>query len=156
MKNEDNNASSVSKEILRIALAGQLFNEADSTDRDIMIDNVLEVIHATPNPNVATAILLGIYEEPEVPATSSYELNASFDWYDKWADKVNFSYDYQEKVSGYIPKEIATAGSITFEEFEKYKQQSSDGATWISIPTGIAKRKVSTCSLKSWMKPDRG
>ena len=162
MKNEDNSASSVSKEILRIALAGQLFNEADSSDRDIMIDNVLEVIHATPNPNVATAILLGIYEVPDIPNTSKYELNATLDWYDKWDDKVNFSYDYQEKVSGYIPREIAKANTengISLTDFEKHKLiagASTDDATWVSIPNGNVKRKISNCSLKSWLKPDKG
>ena len=33
------------------------------------IPTLMEVIHATPNPTVATELLLDVYEMPEIPST---------------------------------------------------------------------------------------
>lgn len=150
MKKDTSNTLFISEEILRIALAGQLFVTANE-DKDIMIDNVLEVIHATPNVNVATAILLGIYEEPTVPEQSNYALNATFVRYDKWSDEVAYEYDHEEKVSGYVPRSMSD--DITLEDFNVHEVKSGidEDKRWVSIPNGNITRKTNTCSLKSWM-----
>jgi hypothetical protein len=150
MRKDKSIAPIISEEILRIALAGQLFVTANE-DKDIMIDNVLEVIHATPNVNVATAILLGIYEEPVVPEQSDYALNATLVHYNKWSDEVEYDYDHEEKVSGYIPKEMSNDISLEDFNIHEVKTGLDNDKKWVSIPNGNVKRKTNTCSLKSWM-----
>jgi hypothetical protein len=71
--------------ILTIAL-GTIFPKEN-------IESIMEVIGATPNPEVATQILLGIYVEPVVQESAIKGDNACvFKSYDKWSNTVNYTY----------------------------------------------------------------
>lgn len=74
------------------------------------IDNLLRVIEATPNPVVATEILMGVYEEPVVgkyplKKLPANQVNAVFVSYDVFTNKVTYCYNQETVVTGWIPKD---------------------------------------------------
>jgi hypothetical protein len=77
--------------IIKVALATVFNNEEQ-------IDNIMEIIQNTPNPEVAVNILLGLYEEPIIPL-ESFVLHTDrtkvciFDYYDKWQNQVYYKFE---------------------------------------------------------------
>lgn len=76
---------------MKAALAAK-FNASD-------VDVMLEVANQTNNPEVAVELMLGIYQQPDVnftphpDAKSQDHPNMMFERYDKWTDKVHYTYD---------------------------------------------------------------
>lgn len=74
------------------------------------LEALLEVIAATPNAEVATEILLGIYEDPLIgepgPEMCNHYHNIEFLSYDKFKQQINFKYIRVEKVTGWVPNTI--------------------------------------------------
>lgn len=73
------------------------------------IEGVLEIIHATPNPEVAVEILLGIYEAPKLPLEpvnlknfESSKRNIVLKSYDKFLENVSYTYHTMKTMSGWI------------------------------------------------------
>lgn len=72
----------------------------------IEIDALLEIINATPNPVVATELLCGVYEEPEIspnPGDDWFKNNTNeccveFVSYDKFTGDVTYTYNYRKSV----------------------------------------------------------
>ena len=115
------------------------------------IDSILEVINATPNADVATEILLGIYVEPGVQETAVISgKNCSLINYNKWTGKVNYSYETPDTVHIYVQKDVDTA-LITEENYESFKYSSSKpdykGHTVI---LSTMRKVVSDCYLEGW------
>jgi hypothetical protein len=87
--------------IIRAALAAR-FNASD-------LDALLEIINATEQPEIATELLLGIYEQPDVnftphPDAKSQDYpNMMFEKYDKWTDKVHYTYDTYSRDKDGVP-----------------------------------------------------
>lgn len=104
--------------ILRVAL-GTVFPKEN-------IDSILEVINATPNADVATEILLGIYEEPYVQETAVIaDRNCTLIAYNKWTGKVQYSYEIPDTKHIYVQKDVDVA-LITEENFEEFKYNTSN------------------------------
>jgi hypothetical protein len=68
--------------------------------QNVNTDSLLEIISVTPNPEVATELLCGLYEEPEIGEVcdefvkyNSDQVNIKFVSYDKWNDEVKYSYN---------------------------------------------------------------
>ena len=109
------------------------------------IVNLLEVVGATPNPEVAVEILCGLYEEPKVEEFGkdiNSEVNRVFLSYDKFNDKVTYSYNKRasktiyalksrevdppfetKDIEGYYISEKAKTLKITEEEFKTLYEQ---------------------------------
>ena len=73
------------------------------------MEGVLEIIHATPNPEVAVEILLGIYEMPKLPlepvnlkSFDSTKRNIVLKSYDKFHETVSYTYHTMKTTSGWI------------------------------------------------------
>lgn len=73
------------------------------------MEGVLEIVHATPNPEVAVEILLGIYEEPKLPVSpvnvknfDSTKRNIVLSGYDKFNELVSYKYYTMKTVSGWV------------------------------------------------------
>lgn len=73
------------------------------------MESILEVIHATPNPEIAVEILLGIYEEPKIPVApvnpknfDNSKRNIVLSGYDKFNEMVYFKYLTMKTKSGWI------------------------------------------------------
>ena len=87
--------------IIKIALSSKFSTE--------QIDNVMEIAAATPNPEVAVEILLGIYQPPVIPVSpvnlknfDSSKRNIVFSHYDKYGEQVFYKYFPMKTVSGWI------------------------------------------------------
>lgn len=94
-----------------------------NTFKDINIDALLQVIEATGNSIVATEILLGIYEQPEILEKSkdtSSEQNRTFISYDPIKDIVTYSYNEIKSKSGYVLKDTENPKVTDFIEHKNY------------------------------------
>lgn len=87
--------------IVTIALSSKFTNE--------QMEGVLEIVNATPNPEVAVEILLGIYEEPKLPLEpvnpklfDNTKRNMVLKHYDKFNETVSFTYHMMKQKSGWV------------------------------------------------------
>ena len=115
---------------------------------------LLEIVQATPDPQIATEMLCGLYSYPEIVNTrvmsTSSEGVLTFKSYDKWQDKVHYSYEKAETKSGYFPKTIQKK-DVTLENFDSLKCSWKEGETHtLYIPTGKMEERESYMSLSSW------
>lgn len=123
----------------------------------VEINNLLEIVSATPNPELATEILCGLYEEPKLPIkvqdNSVDKKELTFSSYDKWTDKVCYSYIKEKTINGYFPKGTIKE-DITLDNF-KEKQvdwRSGQDQINISIKTGESILDSSYCSSFDWLR----
>lgn len=134
--------------VIKVALESKFPSE-----KGYGINRILEVIEATPNPTIATEILLGIYEEPVIPHKRVIHKNdgeLTFVSYDKWRDRVDYSYEVAETKNAYFPKSIDKS-EITLENFDKLRVSYEEGVVHnVSIPTGKVLKRTSYVSLEAW------
>jgi hypothetical protein len=119
------------------------------------INSLMEIIAATPNPEIATEIMCNIYEEPKIGSHTRVMHKdrglLTFISYDKWTDKLEYSYVENSTQGGYFPRNTKKE-DITMDNFESMKISSStEGAVWLSIPTGKTRNCTSTTSFSTWM-----
>ena len=73
------------------------------------VEQLLEVIYATGNVEVATEILLGVYELPSIEGLckreSDTEVNVKFISYNKFDNTVTYSYNRVECINRWIPND---------------------------------------------------
>jgi len=113
---------------------------------------LLEVVSVTPNAEIATEMLCGLYEDPVIPNkmvnAKTREGVLTFIKYDKWTDKVHYSYKTPETKGAYFKSGLKKE-DITMENFESMKSSDSN-RVWLEIPTGEIIEKTSYVSLDSW------
>lgn len=134
------------EKIVKAALTAKFTN--------VNIEHLIEIINATPNTVIATEIMLGVYSEPKIAHkrvdSKSSEGVLTFKSYNKWDNRVYYSYTYVEKRSDYFPKSV-NKEDVTLENFDslrcKYKE---DEVHTISIPTGKTSIKESYVDLNRW------
>lgn len=114
------------------------------------VNAFLEVIGATPNPELATEILCGLYEEAVIKHKFTLVKGNiySFVSYNKWNDKVTYSYDEPETRGGYFPENI-NKEDVTIDNFDKLKSSKSTNNYWY-IPTGKMVKRTSEVYLETW------
>ena len=131
------------EKIIKVALLSKFGAES--------LPSIMEVINATPNPTMATEILLGIYEEPEIPETTVYrDTVRTLKSVDYWLDQVNYTYEVAETKGFYI-HEDTDKDQVTIENYEQFMIDRTQNAVWISIPTGKTSISSSWCSIDSWL-----
>ena len=86
--------------IIKIALESKYSN--------IDMGALMDVINATSNPTVATEVLLGVYEPPRILGVSrvvsdNMVENRTLIEYNKYTDKVAYSYERTEEITCYFP-----------------------------------------------------
>jgi hypothetical protein len=118
------------------------------------VDSIMEVVSATPNAELATEILCGLYVEPEIAFTRVMDKTEGvcvFNSYNKWDDKIQYSYNRIETRSAYFPKGTKIA-DITMENFDSLKCGSSTPeCVYLNIPTGVIKPSTSYMSYSKWV-----
>lgn len=120
----------------------------------IDISQLMEVINATPNSVIATEILLGVYEDPQIPYRQVNNKRSegilTFVSYDKWKDVVNYSYNWVETKNDYFPKSVKKE-DVNMENYQSlrcpYKENETHVISW---PTGITATKKSYVNLSEW------
>ena len=130
--------------IIKVALLSKFSAEA--------LPSVMEVINATPNPLMATEILLGTYEQPEIPETTMYkDTLRTVKSVDYWLDQVKYTYEVAETKGFYI-HEDTDKDQVTIENYEEFMiDRTQNNTIWISIPTGKISISSSYCSIDSWL-----
>jgi hypothetical protein len=116
------------------------------------IESIMEVVSATPNPDVALSILLDIYEEPVVQETAVIaEKNCTLIDYDKWTCKVKYSYETPDTKHIYVQKDVDTT-LITEDNYEEFKYNTSKGHDYKShlVTLSTIRKVVDDCYLEYW------
>ena len=121
----------------------------------INTESLLEIVGATPNPEIATEILCGLYVEPAIEhkmVVSEREGVLTFMSFDKWNNRVNYSYLQKDTKSTYFPKGTKVS-DVTMENYDSLKVSSSSvDAVYLNIPTGTVSKRTSYTSLEGWEK----
>lgn len=150
------------EKIIRAALAAKYPNAS--------VNALLEVVMGTPNPQIATEILLDVYQYPVITTEphencNPSEANKVFINYDKWTDRVHYSYNPTKSKYGWYKKglpeneryiacldayssnrtEYAEQLGLTEDEFE---YQYIKGHCYGPIDT--ASIRTSYCDVSNW------
>lgn len=86
--------------------------------KDLQLEGLIEVVMATPNPEIAVEMLLGVWEAPEVNSLPCKDMlinksNIHIKSIDFWNDRVNFTYNRKKNKYGIYP--------ISLPENERYE-----------------------------------
>jgi len=129
--------------ILTVAL-GTVFPKQD-------IESIMEVINATPNPDIATQILLGIYKEPVIQSSAIYnDRDCYFISYNKWDDWVNYYYMINDSKHIYVNKDTDTSliNEDNYKEFAtNYHSQDTIG---FRVKLSTLVKSISETHLSNW------
>lgn len=131
--------------IIESALTGKFGAEA--------VPSLMDVITVTPNPEMATEILLGIYEKPELPNTvfNAQGLEKTLVSADYWQGSVIYSYEEEVRKHLYTEKDIDTS-VITLDNWEEFEREyNRNDVQSFYILTGEIKTKQSSCSFADWL-----
>lgn len=118
----------------------------------VNVDNLMEIIVATPNATVATEILCGVYKEPVFikDKITSSGVARTFVLYDKWLDQINYSY-LQEEIKYYYFPETVDKETITTENYKSLEcNYGIIGAYRHGVKTGVMEKRGDWCSIKDW------
>jgi len=94
------------------------------------INALIEILDATPNPEMAVEIVLGVYEAPEISETPMYDMGKQKDFvrmvsYDKWSDEVNYEYRSKKSRQVYVKKGSETPSWEEAASLVEYQYNSS-------------------------------
>jgi hypothetical protein len=124
---------------------------------NVEIANLLEIVSATPNPELATEILCGLYVAPVLPEkvkenSGENPKTMTFKSYDKWRDRVDYTYIREKTIDGYFPKGT-DRNTITLENIKELRQEWRSGQDMMNIvlKTGETVVDNSYCSLSTWL-----
>jgi hypothetical protein len=116
------------------------------------IPKILEVIGATPNPEMATEILLGIYEQPVLKDTAVrnnvvlYLTSADY-----WNSRVNYEYQDESKRSFYVHKDTDKS-LITLDNYKEYMiDWNAENAVHMELLTGEIVTRRNDCHISDWI-----
>jgi hypothetical protein len=116
------------------------------------VTNLMEVVCATPNPEMATEILLGVYEKPEVP-NIIFENNVkkTVVSVDYWQNIVSYSFEEEVRKHMYVEDSLDTS-VITLENWKKFDNAyGKSNIKSFYLPTGEIKTKNSHTSIGDWL-----
>jgi hypothetical protein len=135
--------------IIEVALKGR-FGTDDLT-------NLMEVVTATPNPEMATEILLGVYVRPDLPnvVVTDQGLEKTVVSIDYWTNYVTYSYKEEVRKQFYIDKDTDTS-LITLDNYKDYERRyDDDNIRSFYLPTGEIRQRQSSCSFSDWLSQER-
>ena len=124
----------------------------------INIEALLEVIKVTPNPQIATEILLGVYEPPIIQKYGIVEDNviAEFISYNKFTEEVTYKYTPYKKLDAMVSisvKNPTEADIICLYSKRSSFNEPSEGWKNVYIPTSeLSKETTNEMALSSWNK----
>jgi len=131
------------KTIVEVALATK-FDEKQ-------VPSILEIIGATPNPEMATEILLGIYEQPVLKDTAvRNNVVLTLVSADYWQGRVTYQYQDEIKKSFYVHKDTDKS-LITLDNYKEYAiDWNVEGAVHMELLTGEIITRTSNCDISDW------
>jgi hypothetical protein len=118
------------------------------------ISALLEIINATPNPVMATEILLGVHEKVVLPSkvkASNGNIRVLKEA-NEWKDTVSYGYLKPKRIGSYYPKGT-DAKLLNDSNWEKLKAKSSDENTeYLYFNSEIMEEQINSCSFKEWFE----
>lgn len=118
------------------------------------VNTILEIVNATENPKVAIELLLGIYEQPYIANYVEHPDKGalSFIQYDKFKDKVYYTYLRKRKVGIYVDK-TADESLINADNYKEYeKPYNRDSVKHILVTLDEDERVDGDCYYDTWAK----
>ena len=129
--------------IIEVALTGRFGAEE--------VPNLMDVIIATPNPEMATEILLGIYEKPALAENVIVkDVVYKLDSVDYWNNEVRYMYLEEGSKSIYVQNDCNT-DEITLDNYEKYQVKYSDNCKYFTFKTGEMVVRKNTTTIGQWL-----
>jgi hypothetical protein len=120
------------------------------------ISAIMEICWATQNSTLAMNILLGIYEEPKIMNMGLTKVNKDsedrlmvFESYDKWADRVFYSYEKKKTKEIRVHKSTDTT-LINIDNYEMFVVSYEDDYKWFNFELGEVIKATDDCSLSQW------
>lgn len=120
------------------------------------VDKIMEVVGATPNPEMAAEILLGIYEEPKIPnaVVNAKGLVKTATNIDYWGHRVSYSYEEETRKHLYVDEDADTS-LITLDNYQKYERDyGSDNIKSFYLPTGKMTIRKDSCDFIDWLSQE--
>lgn len=119
------------------------------------IDAIMEILAATPNMELATEILCGLYVEKSVKGHVRVQHKdrgvLTFVSYNKWDNNISYSYVETLSQGAYFPKGTKKE-DVTIETLESMKCSSNTSdCVYLYIPTGKTAERKSTMLFEEWM-----
>lgn len=114
---------------------------------------LLEVVMNTPNANIATEKLLGIYEEPVLKTlvTNNSGKALTLVSYDIWNDRVDYKYWEPKTIHVYVNEDTDTS-LINAENYQEFAVDYQDsGIKSFRFNTQELSEKTSYCSIGNWL-----
>jgi len=129
--------------IIAAALAAK-YNASD-------VQSLIEIINATPNPTMATELLLGCYEPLTLPTRVKNSKGDVLTMLsrDNWKNEVVYTTVRNKTKSGWFPAGTLKE-DITLENFDN--RRSTGGDVHIVIETGELETITITTSFEGWLK----
>ena len=132
------------EKIIKIALEAKFPN--------VDLTNLMDILNATGNVVVAIEILLGIYEEPNIPeAALLYKTPAVFVSFDKYKGSVRYSTDTFTSKNLYFDSEEAANECVEYDTSigrDYYHRKDGDFKKEFKVPS----KSFNTTSLEDWME----
>ena len=132
--------------IIEVALIGKFGTDA--------VPSLMEVIGVTPNAEMATEILLGIYEKPTFcnNVLDSRKRERTLLSVDEWNRNISYSYEEEITKSFYIHKDTDTS-LITDENYKEFVIDSSNNndLKWFNFNTGVFTTRTGSCDFAEWI-----
>ena len=120
------------------------------------VDKIMEVVCATPNPEMAVEILLGIYEETKLESVVVYrgvkgqEQFRTLMSVDFWKNEVHYQYNAEITKYIYIHKDTDRS-LITPENYTEFVLKHSDeDSVGYYLLTGEIETRTSYCTISEW------
>lgn len=120
------------------------------------VTNLMEVIGATPNPEMATEILLGVYQEPVIPnkIISNSGVEKTLVSVNHWLGDVTYTYQEEVRQHMYVDENLDTS-ILTLENYKEYEKQYGDSNRKVFyLPTGEMKTQKSSSSISTWLSEE--
>lgn len=121
----------------------------------VNLDALVQVVEATPNVVMATELLLGVWEEPEVLPYWRYKNNdgsisdRTLVEVNHWTGKVNYIRNVPETKIKYFPKHTTKEQAMQMVGKETSKEVG-DEYEYFYIPTGVMKIDKESCTVEQW------
>lgn len=112
-----------------------------------------EVIDATPNQQMATEILLGVYEKPKISSKvknkdGQVRIAKSIDY---WRETVTYTYLENKRIGAYYPKDT-NEKQLNDSNWQKLKCDSNqEGARYLYFTSDEKQERQSDCSFGEWL-----
>lgn len=111
-----------------------------------------EVISATPNAQMATEILLGVYEKPNVPSkvkTKEGQIRV-LKSVDFWINRVYFTFLKGKRIGAYYPKGTDEK-TLNDNNWQSLKCSSGDNTIYLYFTSTEMEEKEDYCDLDVWL-----